>query len=198
MWEWEEDNTSRGAGACVNINRIENYTNTESNTHPCPIFSYRVYFFFGSPMLTIVPESRQRSLRSQQRICPLSSLSSSPISPPNTHTKKSSSPWRTQFLHDFLICHLSFSFLLFIWRFGGVWRRKRVDHGGTSENLHDHHHSMVRIGFPAKSVQLKWAITTLITHLSKIEPKQLTKKQTKKSHLPFWVGAKMANNLYSN
>lgn len=24
-------------------------------TYPCPIFSYRVYFFFGSPILTIVP-----------------------------------------------------------------------------------------------------------------------------------------------
>lgn len=29
---------------------------SNSKTHPCPIFSYRVYFFLGSPILTMVPE----------------------------------------------------------------------------------------------------------------------------------------------
>lgn len=30
------------------------------NTYPCPIFSYLVYFFLGSPMLTIVPKKNQK------------------------------------------------------------------------------------------------------------------------------------------
>lgn len=30
------------------------------NTYPCPIFSYLVYFFLGSPMLTIVPKKNNQ------------------------------------------------------------------------------------------------------------------------------------------
>lgn len=31
-----------------------------SKTNPCPIFSYRVYFFLGSPILTMVPEPQKK------------------------------------------------------------------------------------------------------------------------------------------
>lgn len=32
------------------------------STYPCPIFSYLVYFFLGSPMLTIVPKEEKRHI----------------------------------------------------------------------------------------------------------------------------------------
>ena len=32
------------------------------NTYPCPIFSYLVYFFLGSPMLTIVPTKQKKKV----------------------------------------------------------------------------------------------------------------------------------------
>ena len=39
----------------VHLVSTEYSDNTVTNTYPCPIFSYLVYFFLGSPMLTIVP-----------------------------------------------------------------------------------------------------------------------------------------------
>lgn len=38
-----------------------NILNSEPLTHPCPIFSKRVYFFFGSPTLTMVPGSKKQN-----------------------------------------------------------------------------------------------------------------------------------------
>lgn len=32
----------------------------QRSTHPCPIFSKRVYFFLGSPTLTMLPESQRK------------------------------------------------------------------------------------------------------------------------------------------
>lgn len=40
---------------------INNVLNSEPLTHPCPIFSKRVYFFFGSPTLTMVPGSKKQN-----------------------------------------------------------------------------------------------------------------------------------------
>lgn len=42
------------------INLHSMNTNMQNyRTYPCPIFSYRVYFFFGSPILTMVPVGEQ-------------------------------------------------------------------------------------------------------------------------------------------
>ena len=47
--------------------------NTVTNTYPCPIFSYLVYFFLGSPMLTIVPilNKNNKNLETQTSILKL-------------------------------------------------------------------------------------------------------------------------------
>lgn len=41
---------------CVHAKIHVSNTDGRFWTHPCPIFSNRVYFFLGSPTLTIVPE----------------------------------------------------------------------------------------------------------------------------------------------
>lgn len=96
-------------------------------THPWPIFSQRVYFFLGSPILTIVPKSQKNSEVSStgaRNSCGSACDVSFPVCVSHT-----------EFLHDLLIGHLASLLLLSvsclrggipIWSWEWVYHRPRV------------------------------------------------------------------------
>lgn len=106
-------------------------------THPWPIFSYLVYFFLGSPMLTMLPVSIVNTGVTHGG-------SKRTLGAWGVTRYKVQHSWLTQFVHDLLVCHLPL-LLLFVHTLGGwvpVCTGDRggngVDHGARV-HLHNTH-----------------------------------------------------------